>query len=177
LSAEDNLHPLVETFVEEDTLVVRVKPSTMVAPGRTLDVTITNDLLEGLQASGGSRVTAVATPSERFPVTASGGSVVQVTSLSSTEFSIDASGGSEVTVSGAATGAQVEASGGSDLLLQGVPLQWLRVTASGGATVLARVSQTLTGKASGGSTITVIGTPASTVATSGGSQVRVGAVP
>ncbi|MDP1827832.1 MAG: DUF2807 domain-containing protein [Archangium sp.] len=175
IKADDNLQPLIETFVEDDTLIVRLKPMTLVGPVRTMDATISNDAFEALDASGGSHVTLPATPVTRFPISASGGSVVDVTGLSSADFTVDASGGSRVKVSGAATSASASASGGSDLEFTAVPLESLRVDASGGSTVKARVSGSLTGSASGGSTLTIVGMPSSQVDTSGGSHVRLGA--
>lgn len=174
LRADDNVAPLVETFVEAETLVVRVKRPVAVGAGRTLEVTIRNDLFEGLVASGGSRVTVAATPVARFPIAASGGSEVTVTGLSCTDLVIDSSGGSDVRVSGAASAGDVTASGGSELALVDVPLASLHVVASGGSRVAARVSGSLTGSASGGSTVVITGTPASSVTTSGGAKVRLG---
>lgn len=174
LRADDNVAPLVESYVEAETLVVRVKRSVAVAPGRTLEATITNDLFEGLVASGGSRVAMTATPVPRFPLEASGGSEVTVAGLSSDELVIEASGGSDVRLSGAASTGAVTASGGSELALVDVPLASLHVAASGGSRIAARVSGSVTGSASGGSTIVISGTPVNSVSTSGGSTVRLG---
>jgi len=175
IRADDNLQSFIETLVENDTLIVRLKPTTLVGSPRTMEAVISSDALEGLDASGGVHVTMTATPVIAFPLSASGGSVVSVSGLSSTTFSVDASGGSGVTITGEATRASVTASGGSHLVLTGVPLESLTVSASGGSSVTARVSGTLTGSASGGSTILIVGTPASTLDTSGGSQLHLGA--
>ena len=175
IRADDNLQSLIQTRVENDTLIVQLKPNTLVGASHTMEAEISNDVFEALDASGGVHVTMTATPVTSFPVTASGGSIVDITGLSATDFAVDASGGSVVTLAGAATRGTANASGGSDLKLTGVPLESLAVSASGGSTISARVSGTLTGSASGGSTISIVGTPASTVDSSGGSQVHLGA--
>jgi hypothetical protein len=175
IRADDNLQALVETRVENDTLIVRLKPTTLVANSPTLEAEISNDFFEGVEASGGVHVTMTATPVARFPLSSSGGSIIDVTGLSSTEFTLEASGGSVVTLTGVATRGTANASGASHLKLSGVPLESLEVSASGGSTITARVSGTLTGSASGGSSVSITGTPASTVESSGGSQVHLGA--
>jgi hypothetical protein len=173
LRADDNLQPLIETLVEGDTLLVRLKPQTVGASG-TMEVEISNDVFEALDASGGVHVTMTATPVGSFVLSASGGSLIDVTGLSSTDFTLDVSGGSVVTLAGAATRGTANASGGSQLTLTQVPLESLTIAASGGSTINASVSGSLAGSASGGSIVNIKGTPASTVDSSGGSQVHLG---
>lgn len=170
---DDNVQSLVETFVQGDTLVVRLQHDTVLMVGR-VEATISNDVFEALDASGGSNVTITATPITRFDLTASGGSDVQLRGLSSDDFTVDASGGSDVTIEGTANRADVIASGGSTLRLKDVALESLALDASGGSTVNARVSSMITGSASGGSTVTIVGTPTNRVDRSGGSEVSVG---
>jgi hypothetical protein len=172
LTADDNLLPLIQTFVTGDTLHIQLKPTTVAPVLSTLTAEVSNDVFEGLEASGGCLVDLTATSATDFPIVASGGSDVTITGLSSTNVTMDASGGSTITVSGAAQHASATSSGGSGLKLRALPLETLAIDASGGATVVARVSSALTGSASGGSTISVVGTPSSHVDVSGGSQLN-----
>jgi Putative auto-transporter adhesin, head GIN domain len=175
LRADDNLLPLLETVVEGDTLVIRTKAGEFIGHATALEATITNDVLEGVEASGAATVTGAATPATSFPISASGSSDVVLTGLSSTSLTINASGSSTVTVSGAAMTGAVTASGASDVHLRGVPLQSLQVDASGSSNVDAQVSGSLTGAASGASDIVIVGNPTDSVAVSGSSTVRLNA--
>lgn len=172
LTADDNLIGLVQTFVTGDTLHIQLKPTTVAPVLSTLNADVSNDLFEGIDASGGCLVDVTATSTDDFPITASGGSDVTITGLATNTVTMDASGGSTITLSGTAVSASAVSSGGSDLKLRGLPMQRLAVDASGGATVVARVSSSLTGSASGGSTVSIIGTPSSRLDVSGGSQLN-----
>src|SRR5262249_18833380 len=141
------------TFVQGDSLVVRVKPDVGVVQASTLHVDVSNDVVEGLDVSGGSHVTATVTPTDMLFVSASGGSQADVTGISSSSLDLDASGGSGVTLQGSATRATASASGGSHIDLTGVVLDTLNLDASGGSGVRATVAKSVTGDASGGSTV------------------------
>lgn len=173
IHADENLLSYLETEVRGDSLVVDVKPDTLLAGVSALDVTIFNDVIEGLDASGGSQVDATATPIPTFKLGASGGSRVNLDSLSSTELDADASGGSHVTAAGTATSARAGASGGSIVDLTSVALATLEVTASGGSTVNASVTGSVAGSASGASQVTITGNPTVSVDRSGASTVTV----
>lgn len=174
IRTDDNLQSLVETFVEDDTLVVRLPPNTLAGFDR-IEASISNEVFEGVEASGASHVSMTATPVSRFAVSASGASRIDLSGLSSDEVVIDASGGSDVTVDGSAPRAVASASGGSAVRLTRVPLASLEVHASGASSVSARVSSSVTGAASGASTVTIVGRPSNSVERSGGSQVILGA--
>lgn len=53
ITTDDNLVELVETVVENDTLIVRMKPGVTISTSRGLRATISNDVIEGVSASGG----------------------------------------------------------------------------------------------------------------------------
>lgn len=174
LRTDENVQPLMEVVVEGDTLIIRNNTLTSLSP-TVLEADITNDVLEGVEASGASQVIGAATPVTSFPLTASGASTITLTELSSTDFTLTATGASTVTLSGAATRATIKAEGGSAVDVRGVPLSALTVDASGASTVKARVSSTLDGSASGASLVRVTGTPTSQVVNSGASTVTLNA--
>ena len=74
----------VETVVENDTLLVRMKPGLSVSTSRGLRATISNDVIEGVSASGGSIVTSATTPATAWSGEASGGSTLTLSGLSAT---------------------------------------------------------------------------------------------
>jgi Putative auto-transporter adhesin, head GIN domain len=166
---DENIMQYVQTLVESDTLVVRL--SGIWKSPSLLEVDISNDLFEGIEASGAADVTAPATPVTSLSVRASGASNVKVTGVSSSDFSAEATGLSTIELAGAATQGTATASGGSILRLRLLPVLSLTVAASGGSLVTARVSSTLTGTCSGESTVAIVGNPTNGVDTSGSSRV------
>lgn len=171
IRTDDNLQPLIETVVEGDTLRVRVAGITNVGSRAALEADISNDVFEGVSASGASNVKVPATSATVFPISASGASVIDVSGLSATTVNVDASGASQITVTGSATDATASAAGGSNLNLTGLPLTALRLDVSGASTVTARVSGSVSGGVSGASTVVITGSPSNGVDTSGGSTI------
>jgi len=141
--------------------------------GSGIRLYVSSPRVEGIHASGGSRVEAEASRTSEFDVGASGGSIVIVRGVDARKVEAEVSGGSEVTLSGRAMDVDVEASGGSvvrALDVRGV--KTLDAEASGGSRVEADASDRITGEASGGSIIQLVSQPArSDVRTSGGSRV------
>jgi hypothetical protein len=172
VTADDNVLPLVETVVEGDTLVLRLKPGTSLSTTRGLVASLTTDVLEGVTVSGGGRVAGPASATASFPVDASGGATVELSGVMSSLVTLTASGGSAITVSGTTSEARVTASAGSTLDTRGLAASRVTVDLSGGSQARVAASNEVTGTASGGSTLTVSGAPPSlTVDASGGSTV------
>lgn len=169
--ADDNFLPLIETVLEGDTLVARLTPGTSVLRSTALELTVVNDAVEAVSASGAATVTAAATPASDFPVVASGASHVDVSGLSATNLHVTASGASSVVVAGAASSGTLIASGASSVDVRTVSLQSATIDISGGSNLKATVTSTLTGSLSGGSSAVITGTPSSSVNVSGGSTL------
>lgn len=171
ITADDNLVDLVETLVENDTLIVRMKPGLTISTSRGLRATISNDVIEGVSASGGSIVTSPATAATTWKGEASGGSTLTLSGLSTTTATFIASGGSTLNVGGQATDTTISASGGSTVTSTGLVTTKLTVDFSGGSVGKLRASTAVTGTASGGSTLTITGAQSVMVDASGGSTV------
>jgi hypothetical protein len=172
LSADENLIDLVETFVDGETLVVRVRPDHVVSTSLGIKATLVNVVLLGLEASGGSTVNAVASSADVWQVTASGGSPVSIHNVDAGRFVADASGGSHVTASGEALTVDLVASGGSHVDTSGVFADDALIDGSGGSQFSLTASHSVKGMLSGGSTATVFGSPyVRSVSMSGGSTI------
>jgi hypothetical protein len=170
--ADENLLPLIETFVEGNSLVVRVQPDTVVTGVTGLEVAVSNPAVEGIDGSGGAVINASATAVQSFPVSASGGSQVHVEGVSAVDLDALANGGSGITLLGSATHATTSAAGGSGLHLRGLSLETLAIDSSGGSTIEATVTDSVTGSAAGGSTVDIAGNPTVEVQSTGGSTVK-----
>ncbi|MBM4776624.1 MAG: hypothetical protein GQE15_02885 [Archangiaceae bacterium] len=171
ITADDNLVDLVETVVENETLIVRVKPGLSVSTSRGLRATISNDVIEGVSASGGSVVTAPATAATTWKGEASGGSTLTLSGVSTTTATFTASGGSTLSVGGQATDTTITASGGSTVTSTGLVTTRLTVDFSGGSIGKLRATNSVAGTAAGGSTVTITGAQSVMVDASGGSTV------
>lgn len=174
VKTDENLQSLVETVVEGDTLHVRLSPGTSVGLRGALEADVSNEALEGVEASGASHVTLAASAVDRFPLRASGSSTLVITDLTTTRVELDVSGSSDVTVSGAASTGHAIVDGASVVNLLGVPLGELGLEVAGSSTLRARVEGLVTGTVSGASTVALSGSPNNRLTTSGSATVTFG---
>lgn len=169
--SDDNLLGYLETYVDGDTLVVRERPRTVLY-ATVAEAIIANPVLEGVDVSGGSHLTAVATPVDELRFTVSGGSHAELAGIVASWMRLDASGGSHVTASGGVTDLVLVDSGGSHVGAAGLTANTALVGVSGGSHLDLTVTTRIEGDASGGSHVTVYGRPANPDLTvSGGSTV------
>jgi hypothetical protein len=172
VTADDNVVPLVETVVEGEALVLRLRPGTTLSTTRGLVAALSTDVLEGVTAGGGSQVTGPVSAVATFPIDASGGAQLDLTGVMSSLVTVTASGGSSVTLAGSGTELRATVGGGSKVLSRDLVATKVTLDVSGGAEARVSASSEVTGTASGGSTVVVSGNPpAVTVQTSGGSTV------
>lgn len=169
LTADDNVLPEVETVLEGQDLVVRVRPYTSIDSRLGITAVISGDVLEGLDASGGANVTATATPVATFPLNASGGSHVQLAGLDATDVVADVSGGSHATLTGRTQTLKANASGASTVDARALNSTTATVDASGASSLDLFVTSRVDGSLSGSSRLTWAGGAPSDVETSGGS--------
>ncbi|GEM_PF-1813390 len=171
VTGDDNLVSHVDTVVQGDVLVVRMRHP--VADVGSLEVAVSNGLMEGLSLSGGSRFVGVATPVTFFDLDASGSSHVELEGVTSDDVSVDASGASEVLLIGGSTKKlSVSASGASKVTSHGFDAAKVNVEISGASSACVTATESISGSASGASTVTVSGSPATlNVSSSGGSRL------
>jgi hypothetical protein len=173
LTGDENLLPLVETVVEGNGLVVRVRPFLVLEPTLPLKMTLTLPTLVGVAASGAATLSAETAPSDRFNADASGDASIDVHGLAATSTTIAASGGATVNLSGRSGTLSVDASGGAHVLTETVSATDATVAASGDAEVEVDVSQSLSASLSGGSQLRVWGQPRTRrVDSSGGATIQ-----
>jgi len=176
ITTDQNLMPLIETYVQDDTLFLRVRSNYAVTSTHGITAVVNNPTLTAIDASGGSNVNAVATFAADWPIVASGGSTVSVSALQADRVTIDASGGSHVDAFGLTTDVSVVGSGGSRVSTDGLVAENVTVNASGGSILHVRASKSARGDASGGSQVSVSGNPATRqISSSGASIVTYGA--
>ena len=133
LEADENLLALIETQVKDGILVIRTKES--VRPSKPIKATIVATKLEVADASGGSRLTTMASAGKKFDARASGGAEVLVEGLAVDEVLADASGGATVKLAGKAKKLEAHSSGGAKVQAFELPLEVAQADASGGASI------------------------------------------
>lgn len=169
--ADDNLLGYIETYVVGDTLVVRERPNTVLYE-TVAEAIIANPVLEGVDVSGGSHLTAVATPVDELRFTVSGGSHAELAGIVASWMRLEGSGGSHVTASGGVTDLVLVDSGGSHVGAAGLTANTAHVSVSGGSHLDLTVTSRIEGNVSGGSHVTVYGRPANpNLSVTGGSTV------
>jgi hypothetical protein len=172
VTADDNVISLVETVVEGERLVLRLKQGTTPSTAMPVTAELATDVLEGVEASGGARVSGPVSAVATFPVVASGGAEVNLTGLQASLVTVEASGGSTATLAGTTTEARLEVGGGATVTTRQLTATKVTVELSGGSEARVSASNEVSGDASGGSTLIVSGNPATvSVSTSGGSTV------
>jgi hypothetical protein len=170
IEADENLLALVETQVKDGVLVIRTRES--VRPSKPIKATIVATKLESAEASGGSRLSTMASAGRQFAARASGGADVVVEGIAVDEAVADASGGATVKLAGKAKKLTAHSSGGAKVQAYELPVEAAQAESSGGARVELAASNEVGGHASGGASIHVKGEPAkSQVKTSGGGRV------
>ena len=114
---------------------------------------VTLKTLTDLSASGGSDVFSQNTiKSSQMSIRASGGSDIKL-NLVCTDIVIRSSGGADINLTGSAANMTLATSGGSDVDALGFPVDYAKVTASGGSDASVYVNKALEAGASGGADV------------------------
>ena len=139
VEAEDNLLPLLETYVDGDTLVLRTRPNTSIRPTRTIRYRITVARLEAASISGSGSLRAEGVDSDRF-----------TTSIS---------GSGSMTLTGKAKAIDLSISGSGSYDAANLVSQTGRVSISGSGSGVVNTSEELEVAISGSGSVEVIGKP------------------
>ncbi len=124
-----------------------------------LEVHVTADVFEGLQASGGSDVHGENTiNSDELAISASGGSDIHLT-LDVQTLKCETSGGSDLSLTGEAARFYASSSGGSDIKAKKLTAGDCTLNSSGGSDIYITVNGDLEVSASGASDVHVYGNP------------------
>lgn len=172
VKGDDNLLQYVETRVEGERLLLRWQQGLLLSGTFPIEVDVTSDAVEGVEATNGSAVKANATSAPEFTVTVSGESRATVLALESKRLIIDASGSSSVDVSGVAEDVTAVAGSGSRINTDGTVAHNAYLGGSARSALTVRASTRVRGSLSGASRGTVIGRPAvQEVTLTGGSEL------
>jgi len=158
ITVDDNLVDHLDVSKRGDTLYVGMDDISLIGDA-TMRATITMPSLEGLEASGATKVTVTGfRSSAALDIEVSGASSVQG-ELDCGDVHMRVSGASSVTLDGAGRNANIGVSGASRARLEGFALQNVTVEASGASSATVNVAGRLDAEASGASTVLYAGNP------------------
>jgi len=174
ISGDDNLVPLIESVIQDGTLILRVKDNSNITPKLPLVADVVTGELDRVEASGAASVTVKGgSKVEQFTANASGAARVSVEGLESAKAIAGANGASHVVLSGSAASLKVEASGASEVKADALKVEDADVNISGASSASLRANTSVTGDVSGASRLDLHGQPArQTVSISGASSVN-----
>jgi len=169
--ADNNLHEVIETRVEGNTLKIYVNENVRWAKEKKVMVTV--EKLSGLETSSGSNAWSqnqIMTDDIELKATSGSNLTIEVNAKN---LSADCSSGANIKLSGMAKEANLEASSGANLIGDALKVDDCRMKTSSGANVSATVNERLDAHASSGGNVVYFGEPKTTdVSTSSGGNIR-----
>lgn len=160
------------TEVRNGTLVIEPTERTRHGWHRSVNVAVTTEHLEALEASGGVEVALESGLAATLTLNLSGGVELTAKTLNLETLTFSASGGVKTHLGGKAGRVTYETSGGVELDAEALEARDVTVDASGGCNLRVRATESIEGDASGGVDVRVSGAPQrSRLHTSGGADV------
>lgn len=159
VKADDNIEPLVETVVEGDALVVRVKKGTSFRTSHEMRVAVEFAQLSGVAQHGSGDLHISALDGQRFDanITGSGDLFVDNAQLGSLAISVAGSG--DVHISGRADTAAFQIAGSGDIHAGDLAARKVEVKVRGSGDADVNASETLAASVAGSGDVTYGGHP------------------
>jgi hypothetical protein len=140
VEADDNIVPLIETRVENGTLIITTRNNTNITTRNTVHINITLGSLKALYLRGSGEINASSV---------SGGSV-----------EIQLPGSGNITVSGSADSLNISLPGSGNVICDGLKVKSATITLNGSGNITAYASESLDATLRGSGTIRYSGNPA-----------------
>lgn len=147
LRADDNLLPLIETFVESRgnraTLVIRWKRGTSIRDSGDIELVVDAAQVNGLSTSGSGSIEAAALRTDRLRLAVAGSGDIRVDELAADELDASIAGSGDVRVGGRAARIKVSIAGSGDADLSRLTADEAKVSIAGSGDVDVTADQTL----------------------------------
>ena len=140
VQADDNILPLIETVVDNGTLVIRTKPLTNISPSNRVVVTIAMKSLKAVRVSGSGNM--------------------NVGAMFGPDLRIDLPGSGEITVEGAVDHLTVDVAGSGRVTCDQLKARSVNAALSGSGNINVNASEALDASISGSGAIRYEGNPA-----------------
>lgn len=157
VEADQNLHELIMTEVENGTLRIYSTKNIRRAASRKIRLNLTD--ISAIEATSGSEVLSTNTINTTdLELNTTSGAYMKL-DIKTEKLNCDATSGSTITLTGKATAFSAEATSGSDIKASNLKTESSKVRATSGADISVHTTKTLTARATSGADIRYSGNP------------------
>ncbi len=156
---DDNIEPMVETFVEGDTLVVRFRKGTSFRTNRKVYVEVEFAALNATQQHGSGDLHVSALTGAKFESSISGSGDLQIDSVQVDDFAVSIRGSGDVKVAGHANSAHFRIDGSGDVSADDLVARRVEVAIAGSGDAHVNATDTLQARVAGSGDVTYSGHP------------------
>jgi len=157
--AEDNVEPLIETMVEGDALVVRLRRDSSLSTHRAPRVEVEFATLAASRQTGSGNLRVHGLDAPRFDAAISGSGDFQLDDAQLGSLSVSVSGSGDVRLAGHADGARYHIAGSGDIDAGALAARRVDIGISGSGDAHVNATQALDARVSGSGDITYSGQP------------------
>jgi hypothetical protein len=157
--ADDNIEPLVETTVEGDALVVRMKKGSSFRTHHNVVVDVTFTSLTGAQQHGSGDLHIDNLSGPRFESTIAGSGDLQIEHAKLGSFALSIAGSGDVAISGSADEARFGVAGSGDINARDFVAKKVSVSISGSGDAHVNATEAIEAKVAGSGDVTYSGHP------------------
>ncbi len=157
--ADDNIEPLIETAVEGDALVVRMRKGTSWRTSHNVVVDVVFTTLTATQQHGSGNLHIDKLTSPKFESSIAGSGDLQVDSAQLGAFALSIAGSGDVVIAGSADEARFGIAGSGDIDAHNFAAKKVSVSISGSGDAHVNVTEALEARVAGSGDITYSGRP------------------
>ena len=157
--ADDNIEPLVETAVEGDTLVVRMKKGTSFRTHHKVVVDVVFTSLTAVQQRGSGDLHIDKISGPKFESSISGSGDLAIDNAQVGAFALSIAGSGDVIIAGSADEARFGIAGSGDINARNFPAKKVSVSISGSGDAHVNATEALDAKVAGSGDVTYSGRP------------------
>lgn len=173
IRAQRNIQDVIEAFVSNGELNLKIKNNTIIHSYETIEVFIESPEINGFKVNGSGDIYANdPIETDRFYTDIKGSGKIDIDRLSSDELEGDINGSGDVLIRGGSVGlARLEISGSGDMNLLECQVEEMTTETSGSGDMRVWVTQKLNSRISGSGSVRYKGSPQVTVKVSGSGTV------
>jgi hypothetical protein len=157
--ADDNIEPLIETVVDGDTLVVRMRKGTSFRTHHNVVVDVVFTALTAAQQHGSGDLHIDKLSGPRFESTIAGSGDLQIDDAQLGSFALSIAGSGDVAISGTADEARLGVAGSGDIDARNFAVRRVSVSISGSGDAHVNASEAIDARVAGSGDITYSGHP------------------
>lgn len=157
--ADDNIEPLVETVVEGDTLVVRVRKNSSFSTNHKMVVDVTFTTLTGAQQRGSGDLTIDKVTAPKFASSISGSGDLHIADAQLGAFSLTIAGSGDVVIAGTADEARYAIDGSGDVDARNFAAKKVSVAIAGSGDARVNATESIKASVAGSGDVTYSGHP------------------